>query len=122
MRRSHLITSWLKLSMSPPCERATSSSSVDDIREGALFAELDFARAHLAFGRLGAAVIVDPADERARLEQEVRIHKRLRELLLLFARNVSGSLGLAAALEALPPEIRALYPPPTAQTSLHHPP
>src|SRR5262249_56392451 len=62
-----------------------------------------------ALGRVGAGVIVDPADERARLEQEVRIHKRLRELLLLFARNVSGSLGLGAALEALAPEIRDLY-------------
>src|SRR3954468_19455229 len=54
-------------------------------------------------------MIVDPADDRARLDREVRIHKRLRELLLLFSRNVSGSLGLPAALAALTPEIRDLY-------------
>src|SRR4029453_17495967 len=95
--------------MSPPCERATSSSSVDDIREGALFAELDWRRADLALQPQGAGLIVDPADERARLEQEVRIHKRVRELLLLFARNVSDSLGLGPALGALVPEIRDLY-------------
>jgi len=64
-------------------------------------------------------VILDPANERARLEQEVRIHKRLRELLLLFARNVSGSLGLVPALEALVPEIRDLYGAQTVEIWLH---
>ena len=64
-------------------------------------------------------MIVDPAGELARLEQEVRIHKRLRELLLLFARNVSGSLGLGAALEALAPEIRDLYGARTVEIWLH---
>jgi PAS domain S-box-containing protein len=54
-------------------------------------------------------VIVDPEDKRSRLEREVRIHKQLRELLLLFSRNVSASLGLGPALAALVPEIRALY-------------
>ena len=54
-------------------------------------------------------MIVDPADERARLEREVRIHKRLRELLLLFSRNVSANLGLGPALDALVPEIKSLY-------------
>jgi PAS domain S-box-containing protein len=54
-------------------------------------------------------VIVDPEHERARLEREVRIHKQLRELLLLFSRNVSANLGLGPALDALVPEIRALY-------------
>ena len=64
-------------------------------------------------------MIVDPADERARLEQEVRIHRRLRELLLLFGRNVSDSLGLVAALEALVPEIRDLYGARTVEIWLH---
>ena len=64
-------------------------------------------------------MIVDPSDERARLEQEVRIHKRLRELLLLFARNVSDSLGLVPALEALAPEIRDLYGARTVEIWLH---
>jgi PAS domain S-box-containing protein len=67
----------------------------------------------------GAGLIVDPADERTRLEQEVRIHKRLGELLLVFARNVSGSLGLVAALEALVPEIRDLYGARTVEVWLH---
>jgi C4-dicarboxylate-specific signal transduction histidine kinase len=54
-------------------------------------------------------MIADPSAERGRLEQDVRIHKRLRELLLLFSRNVSGNLGLAPALQALTPEIREIY-------------
>src|SRR3954470_14617374 len=48
----------------------------------------------------------EPLDGTARLEREVRIHKRLRELLLLFSRGVSDSLGLTAPLQALTPEIR----------------
>jgi PAS domain S-box-containing protein len=51
-------------------------------------------------------MILDPSEDRGRLEREVRIHKRLRELLLLFSRGVSTSLGLNAALESLTPEIR----------------
>jgi PAS domain S-box-containing protein len=39
-------------------------------------------------------------------ERDVRIHKRLRELLLLFSRQVSASLGLTVPLKALTPEIR----------------
>jgi len=54
-------------------------------------------------------MIADPSSDRDRLEREVRIHKRLRELLLLFSRNVAGSLGLIPALEALAPEIRNIY-------------
>jgi PAS domain S-box-containing protein len=54
-------------------------------------------------------MIADPTAGRARLELDVRIHKRLRELLLLFSRHVSGSLGLTAALEALTPEIRDIF-------------
>ena len=54
-------------------------------------------------------MIADPSAERGRLEQDVRIHKRLRELLLLFSRNVSGNLGLGPALQALTPEIRDVY-------------
>jgi PAS domain S-box-containing protein len=54
-------------------------------------------------------MIADPSAERARLERDVRIHKRLQELLLLFSRHVSASLGLTSALTALAPEIRDLY-------------
>jgi C4-dicarboxylate-specific signal transduction histidine kinase len=54
-------------------------------------------------------MIADPADERARLDREIRIHKRLRELLLQFSRDVSGSLGLTAALDGLAPEIRDIF-------------
>jgi PAS domain S-box-containing protein len=42
----------------------------------------------------------------SRLEREVLIHKRLRDLLLQFSRQVAGSPGLTPALEALTPEIR----------------
>jgi PAS domain S-box-containing protein len=51
-------------------------------------------------------MILDPSGDLARLEREVRIHKRLRELLLLFSRGVTTSLGLNEALESLVPEIR----------------
>jgi len=53
-------------------------------------------------------MILDPSGDRGRLEREVRLHKRLRELLLLFSRGVSSSLGLTAALDTLTPEIRDL--------------
>ena len=53
--------------------------------------------------------IVDRSGDRGRLEREVRIHKRVRDLLLLFSRHVSSSLGMASALDALAPEIRDLY-------------
>ena len=64
-------------------------------------------------------MIVDPAGERERLEQEVRIHKRVRELLLLFTRNVSDSLGLGPALGALVPEIRDMYGARSVEIWLH---
>ena len=41
-----------------------------------------------------------------RPEREVRIHKRLRDLLLQFSQQVAGSPGLTPALEALTPQIR----------------
>jgi len=47
-------------------------------------------------------------DEPSRLEREVRLHKRLRELLLQFSAGLSTNLGLPAALERLTPEIRDL--------------
>jgi two-component system NtrC family sensor kinase len=55
----------------------------------------------------------------ARLDREVRIHKRMRELLLLFSRNVSGSLGLGPALDALAPELRELYSARAVEIWLH---
>ncbi len=54
-------------------------------------------------------MMADPSAGRERLARDARIHKRLRELLLLFSRNVSASLGLVPALEALTPEIRDLF-------------
>jgi hypothetical protein len=53
-------------------------------------------------------MILDPSEDRTRLEREVRVHKRLRELLLAFSRGISTSLGLTAALESLTPAIRDL--------------
>jgi PAS domain S-box-containing protein len=50
----------------------------------------------------------DPFTDPTRLEREVRIHKRLRDLLWLFSQQVSGSRGLTAGLEGLTPEIRDL--------------
>jgi PAS domain S-box-containing protein len=64
-------------------------------------------------------MILDPSDARGRLEREVRVHKRLRELLLLFSRGVSSSLGLNAALETLTPEIRNILGAGTVEIWLH---
>ena len=47
-------------------------------------------------------------DEPSRLEREVRLHKRLRELLLQFSSGLSTNLSLPAALERVTPEIRDL--------------
>jgi PAS domain S-box-containing protein len=58
-------------------------------------------------------------DEPSRLEREVRIHKRLRELLLQFSRGVSANLGLPAALESLTPEIRDLADARSVEIWLH---
>lgn len=46
-------------------------------------------------------------------------HKRLRDLLLLFSQQVAGSLGLAAGLEALTPEIRDLVEASKVEIWLH---
>src|SRR4051812_15680891 len=64
-------------------------------------------------------MIVDPSGERGRLEREVRVHKRLRELLLVFSRGVSSDLGLNAALESLTPEIREILGAETVEIWLH---
>jgi PAS domain S-box-containing protein len=64
-------------------------------------------------------MIVDPSGERGRLEREVRIHKRLRELLLVFSQGVSSDLGLNAALESLTPEIREILGAETVEIWLH---
>jgi PAS domain S-box-containing protein len=64
-------------------------------------------------------MILDPSGDRARLEREVRVQKRLRELLLLFSRGTSTSLGLTAALESLTPEIRELAGARTVEIWLH---
>jgi two-component system, NtrC family, sensor kinase len=64
-------------------------------------------------------VILDPSGDRGRLEREVRVHKRLRELLLVFSRGVSSSLGLTAALETLTPEIRDILGAGSVEIWLH---
>ena len=64
-------------------------------------------------------MIVDPSGERGRLEREVRVQKRLRELLLLFSRGVSSSLGLNAALASITPEIREILGAETVEIWLH---
>ena len=51
-------------------------------------------------------MISNPSAGRTRLEREVRLHKQLRELMLLFSRSLSGNLTLPAALEALTPAIQ----------------
>src|SRR4051812_10225478 len=51
----------------------------------------------------------EPVDgSTARLQRDVRIHKRLRELIFQFSRGVSSSLELTAPLQALTPEIQDL--------------
>jgi two-component system NtrC family sensor kinase len=64
-------------------------------------------------------MILDPSDDFRRLEREVHIHKRLRELLLLFSREGSSSLGLNATLEALTPEIRDILEARAVEIWLH---
>jgi two-component system, NtrC family, sensor kinase len=64
-------------------------------------------------------MILDPSRDRRRLEREVRTHKRLRELLLLFSRGVSSSLGLNAALGTLTPEIRDILGAGSVEIWLH---
>jgi two-component system NtrC family sensor kinase len=58
-------------------------------------------------------------DDRARLEREARIHKRLRELLLQFSRGVSTNLGLPATLENLAPDLRTLAGAASVEIWLH---
>jgi PAS domain S-box-containing protein len=53
-------------------------------------------------------MMTDLADDTGRLAREVRVHKRLRELLLLFSRGVSANLGLIPALQTLTPDIRTI--------------
>jgi two-component system, NtrC family, sensor kinase len=50
----------------------------------------------------------DPAAELARLTREVQFHQGLRELFLLFARNVTTALSLDAALDRLVNDLTAL--------------
>jgi two-component system, NtrC family, sensor kinase len=64
-------------------------------------------------------MILDPSGDRGRLEREVRVHKRLRELLLLFSQGVSSSLGLNTALETLTPEIRDILGAGSVEIWLH---
>jgi PAS domain S-box-containing protein len=62
---------------------------------------------------------LDPSADRARLEREVRIQQRLRDMLLAFSQGVSDSQGLAAALEPLPAQIRDILEAEAVEIWLH---
>lgn len=62
---------------------------------------------------------LDPSEDRARLEREVRIQQRLREMLLAFSQGASDTQGLAAALEPLPPQIREILEAESVEIWLH---
>src|SRR5689334_9118005 len=83
-------------------------------RRSSLLSGLDRRGSFLALGVL-ALVLRSPSGRLtrstkmiSRLEREVRLHKRLRDLQLQFSRHVAGTPGLTPALEALTPEIREL--------------
>jgi len=57
--------------------------------------------------------------EVAALEREMRLHRRLRELLLLFSRGISSSLNLATALETVAVEITHMIGASAATVWLH---
>jgi two-component system NtrC family sensor kinase len=63
--------------------------------------------------------MVNPSGDLTRLQREVRLHKRLRDLLLSFSRAVSSNLGLAAGLEGLAHEIRDLAAARSVEIWLH---
>jgi two-component system NtrC family sensor kinase len=63
--------------------------------------------------------MVDPSGDLTRLERDVRLHKRLRDLLLSFSQAVSSDLGLPAALEGLTHEIRDLAAARSVEIWLH---
>src|SRR4029450_7446652 len=69
--------------------------------------------------KIRLSMILDPSRDRRRLEREVRTHKRLRGLLLLFSRGVSSGLGLNAALGTLTPEIRDILGAGSVEIWLH---
>jgi PAS domain S-box-containing protein len=56
----------------------------------------------------------------ARAEREIRFHRRLRELLLLFSQGVPSTLQLAAALQTLAQEITHMLGATAAAVWLHH--
>jgi PAS domain S-box-containing protein len=60
----------------------------------------------IPFGFARLALVLGRHTNYMSLEREVRTHKRLRDLLLQFSRQVSGSPRLIPALEALTPELR----------------
>jgi two-component system NtrC family sensor kinase len=64
-------------------------------------------------------MILDPSGDQSRLERETRIHKRLRELLLLLSRGVSSSRGLNTALGTLAPDIRDILGAGSVEIWLH---
>jgi PAS domain S-box-containing protein len=57
--------------------------------------------------------------EMAALEREIRLHRRLRELLLLFSRGISSTLNLATALETVAIEITQMVGASAATVWLH---
>jgi two-component system NtrC family sensor kinase len=51
---------------------------------------------------------LDPSAQLSRLEREIRFHKRLRELLLVFSQGVSSGFNLQNALETMVAEVKTL--------------
>ncbi len=64
-------------------------------------------------------MILDPSEDRARLEREVRIHQRLRDMLLVFSQGVSNSQELTVGLEPLTPQIRDILEAGAVEIWLH---
>ena len=64
-------------------------------------------------------MIVNPGPDRLHLEREVRMHTRVRDLLLQFSRQVAGSPGLTPALEAVTPDIREVLAASAVEVWLH---
>ena len=62
---------------------------------------------------------LDPSADRARLEREVRIQQRLRDMLLGFSQGVSDSQDLVPALEPLPAQIRDILEAESVEIWLH---
>ncbi len=92
----------------PSPTRTVIAVGVDAAADGRLPAAADAAQGFAA------------ALELARAERELRFHKRLRELLLLFSQGVSSTLNFGSALETLAREVSEMLGARAADVWLHH--